>query len=232
MKEASVAESPIATKRTVIVDGLLADIFRGQYAPGERLITEQLAKEFGVSQTPIREAIGILAGMGVVIVKPNCGAVVRRFKPREVREICQVRRILECEAILTATGKIDRHELNSLKTIFQRLSRSKLRVHAKDLRDVKRSDTKLHDLIREACTNRFLVSELQRLMNLVRAIRDAAWDRLLAKESPDLLYVVDEAKQHLAIVDALLDNNPMEARKSLAIHLRSGAKYIVHAVEE
>ena len=49
----------------------------------------------------------MLAGMGLLDVSPNRGAVVRRMTAKEVREICQVRRALECEAVRLACGRIE-----------------------------------------------------------------------------------------------------------------------------
>ena len=74
--------------------------------------------------------------------------------------------------------------------------------------------------------------ELERIMILVRAIRDAAWNRLLETKSPDLVFVIQEAKEHLAIVDALILNDAKLAKRALYDHLRSGTRYIVRAVED
>src|SRR6266404_9416011 len=79
-------------RRQTIVESLLAEIFRGGLRAGERLVTEQLARRFGVSHTPIREALIELAGIGIVDLFPNRGAVVRRVTTKDVREVCHVRR--------------------------------------------------------------------------------------------------------------------------------------------
>ncbi len=76
----------------------MADVVQGRLRAGEHLVTQELAERFGVSHTPIREALIALAGVGVIDLLPNRGAVVRRVSPKEVREVCQVRRALECEA--------------------------------------------------------------------------------------------------------------------------------------
>lgn len=218
--------------RPRIVEGILEGIFSGKYSPGDRLVSSSLAKEFGVSQTPIREALGTLSGMGVLSVKPNCGAVVRRFAPREVRDICQVRRAMECLAITTACGRIPRKSLESLHNELTKQSKLRGTIGRQAIEDVKRTDTQLHDLIREHTRNRFLNDELERIMILVRAIRDAAWNRLLKTKSPDLVFVIQEAKEHLAIVDALILNDTKLAKRALSDHLRSGTRYIVRAVED
>src|SRR5207253_11519126 len=76
--------------------------------PYTTLFRSVLAARFGVSHTPIREALIELAGIGVVSLLPNRGAVVRPITARDVREVCQVRRALECLAVRQACGRIDR----------------------------------------------------------------------------------------------------------------------------
>jgi len=225
------SEDQSPTNRPRIVEGILKGIFDGTYLPGDRLVSDRLAKEFGVSQTPIREAIGTLAGMGVLHVKPNCGAVVRRFSPTEVRDICQVRSALESLAILSACGRIPKPFLEKLRAKLVEQANFSPPIRTKHVEAVKETDSLLHDAIRKATRNQFLADELQRISLLVRAIRDAAWNRLLEQTSPDLDFVMQEAKEHLAIVDALLANDPKLARRALRNHLMSGSRYIVRAVE-
>src|SRR5262249_9563731 len=93
--------------RPAIVQSLLSDVIGGRLRAGDHLVTQGLADRFGVSHTPVREALMTLAGLGLVELQPNRGAVVRRVSADEVREVCQVRRALECEAVRRACGRID-----------------------------------------------------------------------------------------------------------------------------
>src|SRR5713226_727482 len=108
-------------RRQTIVESLLSDIFRGRLRAGQRLVTEPLAQRLGVSHTPIREALIELAGIGIVDLFPNRGAVVRRVTARDVREICHVRRILECAATRSACGRIELAELHRLADAIRAL---------------------------------------------------------------------------------------------------------------
>ncbi len=58
-----------------------AAIVEGRLQPGERLKEEQLARELGVSRTPVREALLFLEAEGAVVLQPNRGASVRRYPP-------------------------------------------------------------------------------------------------------------------------------------------------------
>ena len=101
-------------RRQAIVQSLLTDIFQGRVRTGQRLVTQELADRFGVSHTPIREALIELAGIGIVDLFPNRGVVVRRVTTKDVREVCQVRRALECEAVRRACGRVELGALHSL----------------------------------------------------------------------------------------------------------------------
>src|SRR5262245_62519071 len=85
-------------RRQALVEALLAEVFQGSLRAGQHLVTQTLAVRFGVSHTPVREALIWLAGVGIVDLLPNRGDVVCAETTRDVRELCQVRWILECQA--------------------------------------------------------------------------------------------------------------------------------------
>src|SRR5436305_3604945 len=84
---------------TALVDKLAATlqarVLSGEIPTGSRLRQETLAAEFGVSRTPVREALRKLQSSGVVVVEPNRGAIVHGPTAREVREAYAVRAELE-----------------------------------------------------------------------------------------------------------------------------------------
>jgi DNA-binding GntR family transcriptional regulator len=210
-------------RRHSIVQSLLADVFQGRLRPGEHLVTGELARRFGVSHTPIREALIELAGIGVIDWLPNRGAVVRRVTAQEVREVCQVRRVLECEAVRAACGRIGLAELHALAKDLEGLLSAKVR-NGKDYIDEARAvDSRLHDLIADSCGNAFLAKEIGRLKVLFRAFRDVAWEHDEARN--DYHRLAEEAHEHLAIVEALLAADGKEAARAMARHIRSGARY-------
>ena len=76
------ASSPLkcdhGLRRQLLVQSLLTEVFEGRLRAGQHLVTQDLAARFGVSHTPIREALIALAGIGIIDLLPNRGAVVRR----------------------------------------------------------------------------------------------------------------------------------------------------------
>ncbi|HUY92265.1 MAG TPA: GntR family transcriptional regulator [Pirellulales bacterium] len=210
-------------RRQAIVASLLREVFQGQLRAGQRLATQALADRFGVSHTPIREALVSLAATGMIDLLPNRGAVVRRVTPKDVREICQVRRALECEAVRRACGRINAAELQELAADFKRLGSVRSRQRPRFLEEARRLDSRLHDLIAGSCGNAFLANEIGRLKTLFRAFRDVSWEHDQAHN--DLKRLAEESHEHLAIIEALIAGDRRQAARLMSQHIRSGAKY-------
>jgi DNA-binding GntR family transcriptional regulator len=210
-------------RRQTIVRSILVDVFHGRLRAGQHLVTQELADRFGVSHTPIREALIALAGIGIIDHLPNRGAVVRRVTAKDVREICQVRRALECEATRSACGRIDLAELDALAADIRDLLAVKLASAARFIERARVVDSRLHDLVASSCGNAFLAAELGRLKILFRGFRDVSYTR--HQERNDLRRLSEEGREHLAIVEALLAGNRLEASRAMARHIRSGVKY-------
>lgn len=208
-------------RRQAIVRAILTDIFHGKYRAGQRLVTEALANRFKVSHTPIREALIELGGSGVVNLLPNKGAVVRKVTARDVREVLQVRKVLECEAVRGAAKRADRTKTEALAADIRALSEAPANPDAvQRARDI---DNTLHDFICASCGNSFLQSELTRLRTLYQAFRDVTWD--LEEARSDFHRIGVEAMEHLAITAALLARDAKAAVRAMTAHIRSGVTY-------
>ncbi len=97
------AHEPIGAR---IRNVLLRRIIEGEYAPGTRLIELQLAKEFGSSQAPVREALRELETSGLVTIKPRRGTFVNDYHARAQHEIYEVRGALEEAAMRLAMPRL------------------------------------------------------------------------------------------------------------------------------
>jgi DNA-binding GntR family transcriptional regulator len=161
--------------------------------------------------------------MGVVDLLPNRGALVREITARNVREVCQVRKVLECEAVRGAARRVDREQVHLLAADIRHLAASPANSDA--IARARELDDKLHELIREACGNEFLAEELARLRTLFRTFRDVTWDLELARQ--DFHRIAVEAREHLAITDALIAHDPKAAFRAMTAHMRSGVTYWV-----
>src|ERR1700757_1617307 len=95
------------TTRVEAYEALRASIVSLQRAPGQRLSEAELARDLGVSRTPVREAIIQLRADGLVEVTPQRGSFVSKISLRNVREAQFAREALECAAVRVAVDRID-----------------------------------------------------------------------------------------------------------------------------
>ena len=206
------------SRRAVLVQAILAGLFDGRFEPRQRMRLEHLAEQFGVSMTPVREALVELAGIGLVELQPNRGAVLRSFGPRQLREICQLRRLLECEAVRCACGRIAPFELQILERGLRQLIAG---PRGKKWSDQTRLlDTQLHELIVERCGSERLAYEIGRYALLYRTLRDA---RHRTRASRANYSQMEENTEHLAIVVELAKGDGEGAARAMAHHIDQAA---------
>ncbi len=110
-----------------VKDRLLQDILAGRYLPHSRIVETKVARELGVSQAPVREALRGLEALGVVEILPFRGARVRRLSTHELLEAYGVRSELECLAARLGVQRMtdaDLEELEALHAAMQRAAAS------------------------------------------------------------------------------------------------------------
>lgn len=217
-------------RRQTIVESLIADVFQGRLRAGQHLVTQELSERFGVSHTPIREALISLSGIGIIDLLPNRGAVVRRVSKRDVKEVCAVRRALECAATKGACGRIKPVILSGLVSELEHLTQTPAKSGARFIKKARELDNRLHDLIAASCGNSFLANEINRLKILFRAFRDVSWDRF--EVAADGHRLAEEAHEHLAIVQALAVEDRKGATRAMSRHIQSGVKYWSRALPD
>ena len=98
---ALVPRAPVA-----LVDALREAILDGRFAPGARLVQEELAARYGTSRIPLREALRRLEGEGLVLTSYNRGSIVRPLSPKDVADLYDVRLALETLAVRRAAARL------------------------------------------------------------------------------------------------------------------------------
>src|SRR5512143_1530503 len=108
------------TRQEAAVDALRDAIGDGVYTPGQRLRQQELAKQYGCSVIPIREALHQLAAEGFVVLDPQRGARVATFNGRMLEEIFEVRIALERIAVHRAAQRMNPHTVAQTRQILER----------------------------------------------------------------------------------------------------------------
>jgi DNA-binding GntR family transcriptional regulator len=232
-------DAKLADRRSeALVDHLAATIrsrvLSGEIPVGERLRQERLATEFGVSRTPIREALRKLQAGGIVEVQPNRGAIVRGPTAREIREAYEVRAELEGLAAELATTRIRDGQLHELHEAQRLFGRSIARLVARGIDDERADDANgewarandlFHSVIQDAAGNERLariVHELHRSFP-----RGLTWAAL--RRSSRLLE--QNVEEHHAILEAIEQHDAPRARRAMVAHVRHAGDLIVHHFE-
>jgi DNA-binding GntR family transcriptional regulator len=222
-----------------IADRIQTDIFEGTLKPDERLRQAGIADAFGVSRTPVREALLILQSRGLVTFVRNRGAVVRRITRRECSETFLVRAELEGLAAELAGKLITAGELSALDDAFAELEEAQarlLKVHPGDGRSPDgparnalagyfRANERFHDIIVSASQCQRLAETLKYLLTLMpRPVT-----LLAVKTHPFAL--VKYREDHLAMSDALRAHDAKRARRAASRHVLRARDLMLEWIE-
>lgn len=199
-------------------------ILSSQLRPGERLNMHRLAEQFGVSLTPVRNAIQLLAADGLIEVRPRSGTFVARLSARDVRETFEIRCALECLAAEKAATTMDPAALATLRAILAELNQP---IRNEDQRAAhERHNSSFHDHIVEAAANQRLLEAYQGLHAHIKIARIHAgeldWRSRLAQER----------QEHTAIVDAIAAHDPIRAAAAMRLHIQRACESLAAALEK
>lgn len=203
--------------KVAVVRGLITGLLRGDHKGGARITEAEAVTRFGVSRTPVREALLELQGLGFVELRRNCGAVFLPFGPAELQEIYAVRSLLEAEATRLAAGRLDPSVIDKLLAAFTFLRETRGADPEWE------NDRMLHRVIAEASGNRRLLAEISRYGEVVQTVRD-----IVGKQS----FRIHEttADEHLDILAALSRADGEAAANAMQSHLAQAAASAADAV--
>lgn len=195
---------------------LKEQIVSGSLAPDTRLIELAIAAEFGVSRTPVREALKRLAAENLVLADPTRGMVVHAPDAREIEDVFVVREALDALAARLAAHRITPSELGRLKVIVDSMAEA---IQGGKREQVIVANMRFHDVIYAAAGNGMLERLARELREFVRRFTT------LPFASP--MRVNHVLHEHQAIVDALEAHDPEAAERASRAHLSAAREYIV-----
>jgi DNA-binding GntR family transcriptional regulator len=188
-------------------------IIRGQYAPGAHLSAQDLAAASGLSRTPVREAMRRLHAEGLIEIIPNRGAFVTRIDEQEIRNIYDLRIVLEGYAAATAARNITHAQLVELQTVADDMCDLVCANPPTLAEDLSEANNHFHKLIVTASHNGRLQSTLATIVEMPLVLRTFRhYDKDAVRRSTD---------QHLEIVSALKARDSEWARSVMTSHILS-----------
>ena len=188
-------------------------ILNGYFEPGEKLDQDLIAEELAVSRTPVREALRRLESEGFIEVRPHYGAFIAEVSPQDIREVYEVRRLLEAEVVRQVTPLIPESVLEELE---RSLADAQAQFDAGDSARHFESDVYFHETIVNFVENRLLKEVLDGLTNRISMVRRFAQ----SKPGPHLN---ESLKEHHAILQAMRQRDPEQAAELMRIHLEKSS---------
>jgi DNA-binding GntR family transcriptional regulator len=215
LRQRSVPFQGPRTRGDAIFDVLLDAIIKVDLSPGEILAKDAIARELGVSRTPVGDAINRLAALGLVSVVPQVGSFVSRISAQAVIESSFLRSAAEAEVVHRLASATNRKLVNALR---DRLAEQGRFVAGGDVDTFHEADDDFH---------RFMVSEagLPGVWEQIAAARfNLVRIRRLGLPQPGRL--ADAHAEHTRIVDEIEARRPRSAAKAMTEHIRYAEIYM------
>ena len=207
--------------RDDVLSSLRAAILDRTYQPGEHLIETELARQFGTSRGPVRDAIKELAQEGLVVIQAHKGGVVATFSPQDILEISELRILVEGHATRLASQNATDADLRLLQAKYDEMQAL---ADAGDLKRLVEKDIEFH---REVCR----LSGNGRLLKLWSSL--ASQIRLFLVLT-DQVYFTPQyiVETHRPILAAMYRKDHAAAEEEIKQHLAEAAETIVQGMRD
>lgn len=206
--------------REDIRDALIDDILNHRLAPGNRIIETRVARRFGVSQAPVREALRDLELFGFVVSSPFRGAIVRQVSTEELVQIYPIRAVLEGLAARDAATRISDADLKRLDKLIGVMRRAAAKG---DDRAAVEADFAFHHIIVDAAGNWPLKQFWERM-------RLATTTFLTVSKAHRSLPEI--AERHVPVLKALISRSGPAAERAMRQHIEEPGQWLQDALEE
>ncbi|WP_394137748.1 GntR family transcriptional regulator [Cytobacillus oceanisediminis] len=197
-------------------DIIKQSIISGDLSPGDVLPEEKVAGDLGISRTPLREALQLLAQDGLIVMEKGKRAVVASYSPSEALDYLEVRSVLEAYNIQTIEFTLDEALISDLEKNIEMQERTIKDLDYQEFNDL---DLAFHLLLAERNKNKTLAEMIKQVNKGVnRAFL------LLSKTLP--ISVKDAVEEHKSIVNALKDRDISLAKIKMEYHMQQVGKRI------
>jgi DNA-binding GntR family transcriptional regulator len=194
-------------------------IIDGELNPGDRIVETKLARELGISQTPVREAIRQLMGEGIITIAPNRGPLVRSLNMKDVFEIYSLRAMLEGLSIRLATQNATPEDIKKLEDFYKQMEE---KLHDDSVDSLLQDSLYIHQSI-------INLSNHSRLISMYKSInfQISLVNRILGRKSTKQ----KELDQHWELIEALVRRDPDQAEKVIREHIYRSFREFVELKE-
>ena len=214
---------PIQIQRETLVDRLVdllqEAILKGKIKPTARLSEPMVAKTYGVSRVPAREALQRLEEMGLVR-KHHLGREVIKFSKEEFGQIYELKNVIEAHGTVKGAEIADDHEMEQLSSIFESMEKSFAAGNFSELRGV---NYQFHDFMVSCCRNAKLIDTYESLVKQVR------WATTLSLNLPDRSK--QSMKEHKSIFQAFLKRDTRKLKLLIESHSENNRLRVLSQME-
>jgi len=187
-------ETNYRTMTEIAYEHILREVHTGALKPGDRLVIEEITRQLNIGRTPVREAVRQLASEGILTLDPYRSPRVRRISPDDVRDIYQVRAILEPRAAVLALEHISPADVASLR---QLCAKAEDAVSHGRIEEYIALNKDFHFLIYERSGNPWLLKYIQLLWYFARWVNvPTLFDRSITQKYLASHAAVCEAIEH------------------------------------
>jgi DNA-binding GntR family transcriptional regulator len=188
-------------------------IIRGDLRPNERLVEKKLSQVYGVSRTPVHDALIRLQLMGHVTLLDDGKAIVTEFSQSHMRDLFEIREALETMVVKLDCARATDEQLRQARSFLDLATEASTR---NDLDAFGRYNTSFHNILLECCDNK-------KLIFMVKTVRDQYYlGKLLRVITGEELRRM--IKLHYEVIDAIMARNEEKAQKSFRKLIRSFSK--------
>jgi DNA-binding GntR family transcriptional regulator len=210
------------TMKEITYDAIREAILSGRFPPGQRLVADELAQEFGTSRMPVREALQRLENAGLVSITPHRGAVVNELSEQEIVEVYHIRAVLEGLAARLAAPRLGPADYDRLNALIDDMASTS--TAEPDLEQLLRGNRDLHEIIWQAAQAPRLHELLENLYDASRRFRNIS---ILLPGRLDQI-----VEEHRRIVRALAAGDPAAAERFANEHHEITAQRLLDEVEK
>lgn len=199
-----------------------AMILGQRLGPGAKIYQEKLADDFGVSRTPVVNALKKLEQEKLIVSIPRRGFYVRRFSAEELIRIFELREVLEGLAARRASLRITDGQRDRLEGFFQGLKGSD---QAREIEKYAEEDRRFHNFLIELGGDEILSGILE-MYNLITSSYLVGFRGGLVRPPRETL------SEHLAIIDAIRRQDAQKAEQAVRVHLRRSREKLANEIEK